>query len=156
MRIHVIGFGNLYQGDDGFGPHVCRELLAVPEVREADDVQVFDAGTTGLNALSLFEDCDLAIVIDAVGVSRAPGQVHRLTPGDVMPPAKGFSTHQMGPNHLLKVLPLALDNVPELVLFGAEINDVQPFSDQLTPPLKNAVVQTVDLVRHEIRRRHAR
>jgi len=146
VRIHVIGFGNLYQGDDGFGPHVCRHLRVEPLPA---GVRVHDAGTSGLHALALFEDCELAIVVDAIG-GRTPGSVRRLAPSDALPPARGMSTHELGANHLLEVLPLALDEVPEIVIFGAEVAAVQPFTDELSPPLRRAAVRVAQLVRQEI------
>ena len=111
---------------------------------------MFDAGTSGLHALRLFEDCERAIVVDSVGYAHEVGRLHRLRPEDALPPGKPFSTHELGPNHLIRVLPLTLDVVPDLVMICAEIDSIQPFSDQLSAPVRRAVVQAIELIRREI------
>ena len=53
--LHIICFGNLWRGDDGFGIHVFRELnkgCVLPK-----HVKVFEGGVAGLQALPYFEDC---------------------------------------------------------------------------------------------------
>ncbi|MCA9540538.1 MAG: hydrogenase maturation protease [Myxococcales bacterium] len=142
-RVHVIGFGNRYQGDDGFGPAVCRLLQARPLPR---DVRVFDAGTAGLNALSCFEGCARAIVLDAVGGPGPAGRLLRLSPDDPLPPARAFSAHALGLDHLLRVLPLALDRVPALEIIGAVVDNIRPFGLELSPPLAEAAARAVDLI----------
>ena len=63
MTIHVLCFGNLLQGDDGFGIHVYRRLCAeaLPPC-----VRVFDAGIAGLSALAHFDGCERAVVVYAL------------------------------------------------------------------------------------------
>ena len=61
---HIICFGNLWQGDDGFGIHVFRRLkegCVLPR-----QVKVFEGGVAGLQALPYFEGCRKAIVVDAL------------------------------------------------------------------------------------------
>lgn len=147
-RVHVLGFGNIYQGDDGFGPKVCEALA-----REAlpDDVRVYDVGTAGLHALSLLEGCDRAILVDAMASLGEPGRLHRLLPDDARVPGDPLSSHGLGLAHLLRVLPLTLDPVPEVLLLCAEAEDIQSFSPTLTPALRDAVSRAVSLLRDEVR-----
>jgi hydrogenase maturation protease len=63
---HIICFGNLLLGDDGFGIHVFRRLKegwVLPR-----HVRVFEGGVAGLQALPYFENCRKAIVVDALEV----------------------------------------------------------------------------------------
>ena len=50
--LHVVCFGNVWQGDDGFGMHVFRRLCEMRGL--PPQVKVFDAGTAGLSALDVF------------------------------------------------------------------------------------------------------
>ena len=71
--LHVIGFGNLWQGDDGFGIHVLRRLGELPR-----HVKVFDGGIAGFGALGYFEACSKAVIVDALRTGGRVGRVRRL------------------------------------------------------------------------------
>ena len=78
MRILVAGVGNLFLGDDGFGPAVARRLLgrALPE-----GVEVVDSGIAGLHlAYRLLDAPDLLLVVDLVSRGGAPGTLYVLEP----------------------------------------------------------------------------
>ena len=60
--LHVICFGNLWEGDDGFGIHVFRRLNERPGLPR--QVRLFDAGIAGLGALGYFERCQKAAIVD--------------------------------------------------------------------------------------------
>lgn len=146
-RVHVLGFGNIYQGDDGFGPAVCAALAGE---QLPPDVRVFDVGTTGLHALNLLEDCERAILVDAMASLGAPGSVHRLRPDDALIPGDPLSTHGLGLAHLLRVLPLVVGQPPELLLVCAEARELKAFSDRLSPEVRDAVPRAVSLIRQEL------
>jgi len=134
----VICFGNPWHGDDGFGHHV---FLRLPPGLEA-----VDAGTAGLNALGHFEDCARAVLVDAVRTGARVGTVHRLVPGDLEAPGGEFSLHDLGVTSLLA----ALDAQPDVVLIGAEVGELQPFTNRLSPALEAAVPTAVQLVLREV------
>jgi hydrogenase maturation protease len=135
--VHVVCFGNAWHGDDGFGQHVLRRLPA--------DFPAFDAGTAGLNALGYFEGCDKAVIVDAVRTGARPGTVHRLVPSDLESAGGELSLHELGVSAVLA----ALREPPDIVLIGAEVGDVQAFTDRLSPPLAAAVPEAVRLVLRE-------
>lgn len=137
-RVRIVCFGNLLHGDDAVGVHVARALrsLALPP-----SVEVVDAGTAGLGALACFEGCDKVIVVDAMAASGAPGRVHRLERPIEAPERPLLSTHAMGVEHLLAVLPIALEGerLPEVVVYGIEIASARAFCDSLSAPVAEAV-----------------
>lgn len=159
MRIHVVCFGSLVQGDDGFGVHVHRRLVEqawLSEMGAAEDVHLFDGSTLGLGALSLFDECDRAIVVDALESRGSPGSVHRLRLEDLAPPLETFSAHAMDLSHLFYVLPIVFAGraMPEVVIVGAEIGRPSgTFSMSLSPPLAVAVDEAVTAIRAEVARR---
>jgi hydrogenase maturation protease len=148
--LHVICFGNLWQGDDGFGIHVFRRLCERPG--PSRQVKLFDAGIAGLGALCYFEGCRKAVIVDALRSCGRVGHVRRVRLDRLDPPGPELSLHALGVHHLLTALPAILGGraLPEMVLIGAQIGEVCRFHDGLTPPLQAAIDKAVRLVQREI------
>jgi hydrogenase maturation protease len=148
--LHVICFGNLWQGDDGFGIHVFRRLLDRP--CQPRQVKLFDAGIEGLGALGYFEGCRKAVIVDALETRGQVGHVLRVRLDKLDPPDPEVSLHGFGIHHLSAALPAVLGGraLPEMVLIGAQIGEVRMFRDELTPPLQAAIDKAVRPVEREI------
>jgi len=74
----IAGVGNIFLGDDGFGPEVARRLAAVSL---PGWVQVADYGTSGMHlAYDLAGGYDAAVLIDAAPRGGKPGTVTLLAP----------------------------------------------------------------------------
>ena len=144
--VHVLCFGNPWHGDDGFGLHVLRRLR--DERRLPPHARAFDAGTAGLNAIPLFEGCNKAVLVDAVKTGAQIGQLHRLSITGCVPAVDQQGMHGSGVENLLAALPAAFPNstMPELVLIGAEIGQIVPFTTVLSPAVAAAITQAVNLV----------
>ena len=144
--VHVLCFGNPWHGDDGFGLHVLRRLREQRGL--PPQVRTFDAGTAGLNALPLFEECAKAVLVDAVRTGADIGQLHLLRLNDRFPTMNQQAMHGAGVEHLLAALPAAFANgtVPRLVLIGAEIGQITPFTTVLSPQVAATVGEAVALV----------
>jgi hydrogenase maturation protease len=148
--LHVICFGNPWQGDDGFGIHVFRRL------RERHDlpphVKVFNAGIAGLAAIGFFEGCSKAVIVDALKTGGRVGRVRRLRLEDLDPPDPELSLHAFGVAHLLTALPVLFEGRPrpEIVVIGAEIGEVRRCTEGLTPRQEAAIDRAARLVRCEM------
>jgi len=144
--IHVICFGNLWQGDDGFGVRVFQRLC------DRGDwpvhVKMFEAGTAGLAALDYFEGCRKVVIVDALKTGGAPGRVSRLALDEIDLPDEAYSQHQLGVNHLLAAMKAAFAgrDTPEVVVIGAEVGEIDPFTDRLSPALEAALEPVVGLI----------
>jgi hydrogenase maturation protease len=138
VRVHVVCFGNALHGDDGFGRHVFRGL--------PPEIEAFDAGIAGLDALPYFEGCAKAVIVDALRTGAPAGTVHRLAPDDLAPPVGALSLHELGVSGLLAALG---DRGPEVVIVGAEAGEVRPFGDGLSAPLAAALPEVIRLVVRE-------
>ena len=80
-RVLIAGIGNIFLGDDGFGPEVARRL--VTEGGWPEDVEVADAGIAGLHlAYRLLEGYQLFIAVDAIRRGEVPGTLYVLEPAD--------------------------------------------------------------------------
>jgi len=141
---HIICFGNPLHGDDGFGPAVYQQLLTMPL---PSDVKVFDAGTTGLNAMTLFNDCDEAIIVDALTPNGTPPCLLHLTP-EQLTADMVVSGHAQGVVAVLHSLS-ALNMLPERVeILAVRAQHVEPFSFTLSPAVANAVNECVKYLSH--------
>jgi coenzyme F420 hydrogenase subunit delta len=103
----VLGIGNIFFGDDGFGCAVVEYLEQHHPVPEA--VCLLDAGTSVRKLL--FTLClspvrpKRLLILDAIDTGRNPGELFEIDPADI-PPIKldDFSIHQLPTSNLLREL----------------------------------------------------
>src|SRR5258707_14562244 len=73
-RILVAGIGNIFFGDDGFGPEVMRH---VPQELAGPHVELVDYGIRGMHlAYDLLDGCDALVLVDAIPNAGTPGTLH--------------------------------------------------------------------------------
>ncbi len=142
--IRIIGIGNPLMGDDGVGI-VAVQRLAAMELPEG--VEVIDGGTVGLTLLDLLEGAQQVLLIDAVEMGKAPGELEIMALDEIRledADAGGISLHQTG---LAQVLALGreLGPLPEVTLFGIQPDSVARGLG-LSPPLARAISPIVDRV----------
>ena len=160
-RMLIAGIGNIFLGDDGFGPEVAKRLGAVSLPGWA---RVADYGISGMHlAYDLADGYDAAILIDAAPRGDKPGTVtvvdataeHRPEAG----PAGGtigadgtigasrlFDAHGMQPDVVLGVLDMLGETGPARILVvGCEPASVD-YGMELTEPVANAVDEAVQVV----------
>lgn len=73
LAVSIIGLGNVFLGDDGFGPLVIETFRCAYEC--GDDVEVADLGTPGLDLAPYLYGKDLVVIVDAVHSATPPGTV---------------------------------------------------------------------------------
>lgn len=138
----VLGIGNLLMGDEGIGVHAVREMESV---RVPEYVRVLDGGTGGFHLLSLFQEFDPIIVIDATMDGQPEGHVQLRRPKYASDFPRTLSAHDIGLRDLLESAAL-LAPLPELYLVTVSIRTLQGLSTELSPKIKDAiptVIQTV-------------
>lgn len=141
-RTLVLGIGNLLMGDEGVGVHAIREIekTTVPE-----HVSLLDGGTGGFHLLSLFQEYDPIIVIDATMDQKPEGDVQLRRPRFASEFPRTLSAHDIGLRDLLESATL-LGPLPRLFLVTVSIKDLQTMSTELSPKIRSslpAVVETV-------------
>lgn len=141
---HIVCFGNELHGDDGFGIRIYTELcrLAWPE-----DIEIFNAGIAGLNALRFLENCRKAILVDALANFGKAGEICVLRPEDLADRPQRLSGHGLGLPYLLEALKVIREPLPEILIIGVEITAAKPFSPGLSDNVAQAVPETVRLIR---------
>ena len=137
---HVIFFGNELHGDDGFGPAVCLRLAACDLPA---DVRLFDAATRGLDALSLFDGCQQAIVVDALEPGSHPGRVSQPAAQSLLPEL-ALPGHGAGLGFVLSAL--AALGTPLPTIIAAEAEQVRAFAPGLSPAMQQAVQNATTLL----------
>ncbi|OXY88608.1 hydrogenase maturation protease [Streptomyces diastatochromogenes] len=145
-RLLVAGVGNIFLGDDAFGPEVIRALDRRPLPPEA---RVRDFGIRGMDlAYALLDGYATAVLVDAAPRGHRPGTLTLIEAeppdGTAVPEAHGMdpekvlalATH-LGDEPLPRVLVLACE--PGVLPRGDE--DILP---GISAPLREAVDRAVD------------
>lgn len=106
-RVFVLGCGNTFFGDDGFGPAVAEHIQENHEV--PGDTCVLDVGTGASEILFTVllseKRPEKIIIIDAVDLSRVPGEFFEIDL-ETLPKQKAhdFSVHLFPSTNLLREL----------------------------------------------------
>lgn len=124
ISVLVLGIGNLVMGDDAVGVLVAQQLQQ--RYRFADNVEIMDGGTLGLDLLPKLENISNLIMIDAVETGQKAGTCVRLC-GQELPIAlqTKVSPHQMGLKDLLAVSELMGHSPKEMVLIGVQPGSIE-------------------------------
>jgi hydrogenase maturation protease len=143
----VIGIGNPFRNDDGIGRAVAAQIeeQRLPGVR----VVISDGEPSGL--LEAWADADLAVVVDAIHrVPASPGDIHRLTAGQLETGGTTASSHGLGVPDALR-LGRVLELLPRrLVIFAVEAADTET-GTELSPPVAAALPEVVAAVIAELK-----
>ena len=139
----VLGLGNVLMGDEGVGVHAVTRLQ-----REAwpDGVTLVDGGTGGFHLLSLLQDYEPVIMIDATADGRPPGTLDVLTPRFASDFPPSLSAHDIGLRDLVEATAL-LGHLPELHLVTVSIAEITPMCLTLSPDVERAVPAVIHTVR---------
>ncbi|UCE84776.1 MAG: hydrogenase maturation protease [Deltaproteobacteria bacterium] len=142
-----LGVGNVLRRDDGVGSRAAQILAAWPL---PDAVEVFDAGTLGLDAAVVLERRERVVVADAIDAAADPGTIFRLAPEQLRPGCRsGLSVHDA---HLLDALDEThlLGTAPErVVILAVQIGDVST-GIGLSPAVEASLERVLRLAAHEL------
>jgi hydrogenase maturation protease len=142
-----VGIGNMLKGDDGVGVYVAQRLadLSLP-----GDVEVYEAGTSGLELAAVLEERTKVVVVDAIDAGKEPGAVFRLTPEQLRPlRSESMSLHQA---HLLDALEetALLDRAPaEVIILAVQVERVVT-EIGLSPSMEQALPRILELSSKEL------
>lgn len=129
-RILVAGIGNVFLGDDGFGPEVVRR--ASPRLNRRDvgvdgtAVHLVDYGIRGMHlAYDLLEDWHALVLVDAVPARGTPGGLHVFEADhDTLAPTAGLEAHSMDPAAVFATLAALGGTAPRTIVIGCEAANV--------------------------------
>ncbi len=148
VKTQVLGIGNSILSDDGVGVHVVERLKA-EEILPGVVLTV--GGTGGSVLIDMIEEGDRLIIVDAIVTGAAPGTIHELSVQDIVStvPIHLASAHDFD---FLTILGLGKEvlgkEIPsEIMIIAVEAADITTFSEECTPPVKDAVDRVVQLVK---------
>lgn len=150
VKALVLGIGNLLIGDEGVGCTTVSELSRRYTLPAS--VECVDGGTAGFELLSMIDNKDQVILIDALRNDMAPGTVV-MVEGEHVPKAFLARTtpHQLGICDVLAAAQLC-DTMPKhLTLFGIEPKQLDVgigLSPEVEVGMEKTIRAVVDQLRH--------
>ncbi|HET9078073.1 MAG TPA: hydrogenase maturation protease [Acidimicrobiales bacterium] len=143
-RILVAGVGNIFLGDDGFGPEVAARIdpASLPA-----GVDVGDFGIAGVHlAYQLLEGYDAAVLIDALPHGGEPGQLCVFEPAPDPDVGDGpLDAHGMQPDAVLALLDVLGGGVERALVVGCQPESLEE-GIGLSPRVAASVDPAVTLV----------
>jgi hydrogenase maturation protease len=144
-RILVAGIGNIFLGDDGFGPEVLRQVSA--RFTGSEHVRAVDYGIGGLHlAYDLLGDWGALVLVDAVPDQGSPGTL-RVFEADheSLGATATLDAHGMDPATVFASLRALGGAAPPTIVGGCEDADVGD-GIGLSDPVRAAVPDAVTAV----------
>lgn len=146
--ILVAGIGNIFLGDDGFGPEVLRH---VPQQLAGPRVRLRDYGIRGMHlAYDLLDGWEALVLVDALPSSGSPGRLHVFEADhETLPDTARLDAHAMDPAAVFASLSALGGAAPYTVVVGCEVADVDErigLSDTVAAAVPAAVQAVGDVV----------
>jgi hydrogenase maturation protease len=149
-NILILGAGNPFACDDGFGCHVVSKLL---EMDLPENVECWDCGYSASEFVHVIDGKDKMIFIDAFRSSTHEiGDVLRMTPEEIELSVDGIA--DVPKIHLIEVLDeIALSGkCPETILVGVVPKEINKTTEEMTPEIACKVPEVMDLILEEIKK----
>jgi hydrogenase maturation protease len=145
VNVLVAGVGNIFLGDDGFGPEVVRRLAAS---EQPPGVRVADYGIRGMHlAYDLLDGYDRLVLVDALpGRGGPPGEIVVLEIDADDVGVGTFDAHGMDPATVLAQLARLGGTLPPAYVVGCRAVSVAD-GIGLTAPVEAAIPAALEAVR---------
>jgi hydrogenase maturation protease len=148
----IIGCGNTTRSDDGAGIATVQRLLQELSGAPPPGVQIFDAGTAGVEVLFKARGSSALILVDASSSGSEPGAVFEV-PGSELERASapGLGLHGFRWEHALHAGRLIFkDQFPEQVAVYLIEGERLELGVGLSPAVERAVWRVVAMLRGKI------
>ncbi len=148
----IIGFGNIYMGDDGVGIRVVEEIRKRNLFNDYDNVILIEGGTSGIDLIFMINDSDKVIIIDAIDAGQDIGEIVRFNINDIehytKDNFKSFSLHDV---NLLDVFNLIkkLQLKSDITVIGVKPKVID-YGDKLSPEIEDKIDNIISLIQNEV------
>lgn len=138
-----VGLGNELWHDEGMGVHAARSMASLPL---PENIEVYDAGTVGIEAAWALERRSLVVVVDAIEAGAEPGAIFRFTPAELQPwtVPSPFSLHGTSLFDALDQTRLLGTAPDEVAVLAVQVGDVS-WGLGLSPPVARSLERVVEL-----------
>lgn len=154
LGVLVAGIGNLFLGDDGFGPEVVRRLVGPGQEPLPERTRVVDYGIRGMHLVyDLLDGYDALVLVDALPGDGAPGDITVLEVGEDDLGSGAFDPHGMAPVAVLASLPQLGGSLPPTYLVGcrpATVEEGIGLSEQVAAAVPLAMVAVRTLLSEKV------
>ncbi|WNY24814.1 hydrogenase maturation protease [Methanolapillus millepedarum] len=156
--IRVMGCGNLWMGDDGVGIRIVEKMIQMKDegaVSCLSNVDIIDAGVSGLDMLPFLEGFDKIIIVDAIKSGENVGSILKVKGEDLLlgdDVGRMMSSHDVSVPTVLSIA-REIQELPEIVVFGVEIGkhgDEIDLTTDMCPEVESAIDRVIPLVIAEI------
>ena len=150
-RIWIVGVGNVFLGDDGFGLAVIDRLRR-EEVPAGVHVEDFGIRATHL-AYALLDPPELLVIADATSQGSEPGTVFLLEPDTDAPTSTVANGHAMDLGLVFQTAKALGAELPRIRIVGCEpafLGERMGLSDPVESAVDAAKILILDLVRSEL------
>jgi hydrogenase maturation protease len=143
-RILVAGIGNIFFGDDAFGPAVLARLLQNENEDAAGNerlrnVRFEDFGIRGLHlAHELLAGYDAVVIVDAASRGGSPGTLYTIEPSEQLAEAAP-DAHRMDLGSVFGFVRLLGGEAPPITIVGCEPESLEEGAE-----LSNVVARAVE------------
>lgn len=154
-KILILGVGNPFRRDDGVGPAVIGLLKSEWRLPDSERfresrVDLLDGGTDGLSLIDYIEGYEKVLVVDAVDMRAAPGEVRVFSPEEAKLKIKtdALSIHGFG---LAEVIALMekLEMKTDMCIIGIQAKDVN-FGEGLSPEVSSKIEEILKLIKEHL------
>jgi hydrogenase maturation protease len=146
-KILILGVGNPYRRDDGIGPAVIGRLKSENNLER---IELLDGGIDGLSLIDYIEGYEKVLVVDAVDMGMAPGEVRMFSPEEAKLTIKAdaLSTHGFG---LAEVIALMekLEMKTDMHIIGIQAKDVT-FGEGMSPEVSSKLEEVLKLIKEHL------
>jgi hydrogenase maturation protease len=150
--IKIIGFGNIFMGDDAIGVRVIEELQRQQIFKDNENIEILDGGTSGIDLMFMLQNAAKAIIIDAVDAGQEVAQIVVFSPHEITEFKKklfkSFSLHDIDLSEafeLVRTLNLPVD----IKIIGIKPIKIG-YSDKLSPEIEESIPEIIVKVIEEV------
>jgi len=143
----ILGVGNPFRRDDGIGPAVIARLQTDTSFRRVD---LLDGGTDGLALMDDIQGYERVLIVDAVHMGAAPGEIRLFSPKDatLSVTSDALSTHGFGLAEVVALMDKLGIRV-NMQILGIQAKDVS-FGEGLSPELDKKIEDILELIKQQI------
>jgi hydrogenase maturation protease len=141
-KVLVLGLGNILMGDEGIG---VRSIAYLQEHSFPDHVTLLDGGTGGFHLLSLFQEYERLIIIDATMGKEGEGTVRVSKPRFASEFPRTLTSHDTGLRDLVQSAEL-LGELPDISLVTISIQRCDEVKMELSEPILGALPEVHRIV----------
>ena len=149
--IKIIGFGNIYMGDDGVGIRVIEKIKEQGIFADYDNVEVIDGGISGVDLIFFLQQADKVIIIDAVDAGQGIGDIVVFDINEILcfgnKIIKSFSLHDINLKEVFELI-RALKIDKDLKIIGINPKEVD-YGEKLSPQIENKIPQIISMIKEE-------